>query len=144
MAGIGPPPKENRSRPRDNFLRESATSKLTATGDIHGPDLPGEDWPAQTLAWWDTLRRSPMAQTWIDADWATLLDTALLHRELWTGNLSVASELRQRMGQFGTSPESRLRLRIAVDTEAEKVKAADPTPKSDRRRRLLKAVGDGS
>lgn len=47
-------------------------------------------------------------------DWDFLLDTALLHAELWSGNRSVAAELRLRVAKFGATPEDRARLRIQV------------------------------
>lgn len=144
MAGAGSLPKEQRSRSRDNAKREAVTDKVTADGVLRGPDLPsgGEDfWPERTREWWETLRRSPMAKTWIAADWDTLIDTALLHRRLWAeGDTSVMSELRLRMSQFGTNPESRLRLRISVEQEAEEAAKPVPAVATDRRRRLLKAV----
>ena len=144
MAGAGRTPKATLSRPNDQARRDAITTRVAADGALRGPDLPPGEWPERTEAWWMTLRQSPMAQTWIDADWQTLLDTALLHAKMWSGDTSVAAELRLRMGMFGTSPESRLRLRIAVDAEAETAKAAKPLPQSDRRRRLLRAVNDGA
>lgn len=141
MAGPGRAPKEHRSRPADTARRDAAATKVHADGIKRGPDLPADmDWPPQTLAWWDNLRTSPMAQAWITADWDTLLDNALLHRELWTGELKVAAELRLRMSQFGTNPESRLRLRLIVEADAEQAKSSAPVIASDRRQRLLRAV----
>lgn len=144
MAGPGRAPKTVLSRPNDQARREAASVKVASDGTLLGPDLPAGNWPDRTKEWWDGLRRSPMARAWIAADWDTLLDTALLHAEMWSGNLAVASELRLRMSQFGTNPESRLRLKIIVDSEAEQAKAVAPAIPTDRRRRLLKAVGDGS
>jgi hypothetical protein len=84
-------------------------------GQSHGPDLPDTmDWPAQTRRWWETWRSSPQAQTLTDTDWDFLLDTALLHAELWSGNGSVASELRLRVAKFGATPEDRARLRMQI------------------------------
>jgi len=143
MPGPGALPKETRSRTRDSAARDAITAKLKADGTIRGPELPEGDWPAQTLTWWMNLRSSPMAQQWIAADWDALLDTAVLHRELWSGDLKVAPEIRLRMQQFGVTPESRLRLRISVDTETAEAKAATPVVQPDRRRRLLKVVENG-
>ena len=141
MAGRGAAPKENRSRPADTARRDAAVVKVHADGIVRGPDLPADiDWPPQTLAWWQNLRTSPMAQSWITADWDTLLDNALLHRELWMGDLKVAAELRLRMSQFGTNPESRLRLKLTVELDAERAKSSAPVIASDRRQRLLRAV----
>jgi hypothetical protein len=96
-------------------------------------------WSERTQAWWATWRRSPLAVTFIDADWDFLLDTALLHNELWSGSPGVAAELRLRVAKFGATPEDRMRLRIAIDDD---VKHA-PKPQrvsGDRRERLLAVV----
>lgn len=145
MAGPGRAPKDTLSRPNDQARREAASTKVTADGVRRGPDLPAEvAWPAPTLAWWENLRTSPMAQAWITADWDTLLETALLHKALWEGDLKVAAELRLRMSQFGTNPESRLRLRLIIDHEAEQASRAPAPISSDRRARLLRAVNGAS
>lgn len=141
MAGAGRAPKSQLSRPNDQARRDAASTKVHADGIVRGPELPPNiEWPPQTLAWWENLRTSPMAQAWITADWDTLLDNALLHRELWLGDLKVAAELRLRMSQFGTNPESRLRLRLIVEADAEQAKSSAPVIASDRRQRLLRAV----
>lgn len=84
-----------------------------------------------------------MAQAWVDADWSFLIDTALIHAELWRGDLKMAGELRLRMSQFGITPDARLRLRMQVDSEVKQAAHAAPVAKADRRKRLLKAVADG-
>jgi hypothetical protein len=124
--------------------REESATKVAADGAVRGPDLPSGSWPDQTVAWWQTWRTSPMAQTFGPTDWDFLLDTALLHAEMWSGNLSVAPELRIRMAKFGATPEDRMRLKIVVDTEVAQIAEAPKSTSTDRRRRLLKAVGDGS
>ena len=140
MAGAGRAPKAVLSRPNDQARREAASTKVSSDGSMIGPDLPAGNWPDRTKEWWDGLRRSPMARAWIAADWDTLLDTALLHAEMWSGNLSVASELRLRMSQFGTNPESRLRLRLVVEDDAADARQSRQSVPTDRRQRLLRAV----
>ncbi len=143
MPGRGPAPKAQQQNQTLQHRRDEITKVVSADGRVRGPLLPKSmDWPPQTVKWWHNLRLSPMAQTWIPADWDMLLDTALLHARLWSGDLSVAGELRQRMGMFGASPESRLRLRIQVEQEAEKARKAKPRVDSGRRSRLLRAVGE--
>ena len=113
MAGRGPAPKDPSKRVRRN--KTEPVTVLTGDGKIHGPDLPdGVDWPAQTRSWWETWRSSPQAPTFTDTDWSFLLDTAVLHAEFWSGNASVAGELRLRVAKFGATPEDRARLKIAV------------------------------
>ena len=140
MAGRGPAPKAERSRANDTARREAEFRKVAADGVQRGPDLPsGVLWSERTQAWWLTWRCSPLAVTFIEADWDFLLDTALLHNELWSGSPGVAAELRLRVAKFGATPEDRMRLRIAIDDD---VKDA-PKPQrvsGDRRERLLAVV----
>lgn len=117
MAGRGPAPKDPATRRRRN-VQPIPTTVVAADGQLRGPDLPDEhDWPVRTKAWWHTWRTSPQSQTMTDTDWDFLLDTALLHAELWSGNGAVASELRLRVAKFGATPEDRARLRIQVSDD---------------------------
>ena len=141
MAGRGPAPKDPSERRRRNLPDELTV--IAADGESHGPELPDSmEWPSATLAWWETWRRSAQAQTFTDTDWSFLVDTAILHANFWLGDLKAAAELRLRVAKFGATPEDRARLKIAVGEPG-----AKPTPrlkpKTDRRERLLRAVGDG-
>lgn len=105
----------------------------------------GEPWHARTLAWWDTWRKSPQAQTFVATDWDFLIDTALMHHTMWSkGRWEFAAELRLRAAKFGATPEDRARLKIEVAPAApsEGAKPAPTRSSSDRRQRLLRAVGD--
>lgn len=117
----GPPPTDPTKRRRRNVDPHPQTS-VTPDGKIRGPELPdGIDWPDATAKWWDTWRRSAQAQTLGDTDWAFLLDTAVLHARFWTGDPTVAGELRLRVAKFGATPEDRMRLRMTIG-EPEKAK----------------------
>ena len=144
MAGRGPAPKPVRTRANDTARREAEMTAVVEDGQVRGPDLPdGLAWHERTRAWWETWRRSPQAQTFTATDWDFLLDTAMLHSELWSGNAAVAAELRLRAAKFGATPEDRMRLKLQIDTDAEaapKRRAAN----SSRRARLLSVVGDAS
>jgi hypothetical protein len=140
MAGRGRAPQMQQSRERDQKRREAEFTKLPATGSVHGPDLPdGVAWHERTVAWFATWRRSPMAATFIEADWDFLIDTAMLHTEMWNGETKHAAEIRLRVGKLAGTPEDRLRLRMEVDTEAEQVRAPNRMSKA-RRERLLSIV----
>jgi hypothetical protein len=142
MAGRGVPPKPADQRRRRNAVPE--TVAVAEDGLERGPELPAGDWPMVTLAWWATWRRSPQAQTFTATDWDFLLDTALLHAELWRGERSVAAELRLRVAKFGATPEDRMRLRLAVKVpDAEVAPPPVRRASSQRRARILKAV-DGA
>lgn len=56
--------------------------------------------------------RSALTEQFTEADWSELMDTALIHARLWSGDYRAASELRQRTAKFGATPEDRARLRI--------------------------------
>ncbi|MFJ5103167.1 hypothetical protein [Streptomyces sp. NPDC088554] len=130
MAGRGPAPKDPSKRRRRNATEPETT--LTPDDELRGPDLPGGvlgidektgeiiEWHPRTVAWWESWRTSPMAQTFVDTDWDFLIDTALMHHKMWSaGRWDFASEVRLRAAKFGATPEDRARLKLKVD---------DPTP----------------
>jgi hypothetical protein len=84
-------------------------------------------WPPRTVEWWQMWADSPLSAEFTSTDWSELLDTALLHARFWSGQLSLASELRLRVAKFGATPEDRARLRI---TFAQADEAEDKRPKS--------------
>ena len=92
------------------------------------------------------MRSTPQAQTYTDADWSFLLDTAVLHADFWLGDRKVAAELRLRVAKFGVTPEDRARLRISIGTptpvQAVTPPRLQPKKAAERKGRLLKAVGD--
>ena len=144
MAGRGPAPSGRRSRARDEKL-SAPVVEVVADEQLRGPDLPESvDWPAATVAWWDTWRSSPLTQTWTPTDWDFLLDTAVLHAEFWSGNLSVAAELRLRVAKFGATPEDRARLKVSIKTpDAPAASTSTPATRkanAARRSRVLRVV----
>lgn len=142
MPGRGRPPSDKpMSRERDTARRQAEFTKVAEDGELRGPDLPEGVWHERTIAWYDTWRRSPMAQTFIGADWDFLIDTALLHTEMWNGSPGLAAEIRLRVGKLAGTPEDRLRLRLEVETEAKQAtKAASMT--DDRKARLVAIVNE--
>jgi hypothetical protein len=141
MAGRGPAPKAERSRPNDTARRKAEFTRVSDDGQVRGPDLPEFTWHDRTVAWYDTWRRSPMAATFIDADWDFLIDTAMLHTEMWNGSPGLAAEIRLRVGKLAGTPEDRMRLRLEVEkeaTEAKKPRAMN----TDRKARLVAIVNE--
>ena len=72
-------------------------------------DLPEDiDWPERTQQWWAAWVASPLTAAWTPLQWEYLLDTALIHREIWaTGNVARMGELRarvERLGAIGDTP----------------------------------------
>ena len=81
------------------------------------PELPDDiPWPDRTVAWWEMWTKSPQADELGPTDWDFLLDTALLHADVWSGNLDRMPELRIRVAKFGATPEDRVRLKIQYAT----------------------------
>ena len=141
MAGVGPPPKEERQRDRDRPVRELVKSD----GKLGGFDLPDdvlppikidgkvqfthdgeilrEEWHPQTVRWWNNWRESPQATRMLTGpDWDYLLDTALLHHQMWeTGgkNSERAGEIRLRVATFGATYADRLRLKYEIEMPTE-------------------------
>jgi hypothetical protein len=76
------------------------------------PELPeGIEWPVQTKAWWNALPSIPGSDSWLDADWQYLLDTALIHADIWgSGNFDRLPELSSRLKSFGVTPDARRQI----------------------------------
>ena len=144
MPGRGPAPKATRSRPNDQARRDAEMVQLAADGVLRGPELPEGDWHPRTVAWWETWRASPQAKTFLSTDWDVLLETALLHTEMWNGNVKLAAEVRLRVAKWGATTEDRQRLKLAIDAEAEAATAEKPAMPADRRRRLMSVVNGAS
>ena len=141
MPGRGPAPKAERSRPNDTARRKAEFTKVADDGQVRGPELPDYAWHERTVAWYETWRRSPMAVTFIDADWDFLIDTAMLHTEMWNGSPGLAAEIRLRVGKLAGTPEDRLRLRLEVETESKQV-AQVTSMSRDRKQRLVAIVNE--
>lgn len=112
MAGVGPAPKSSDRRARRNKQEQPTT--ILRFEEAEQPNLPeGYPWPEETLEWWSMWRDSPQAEHFGSTDWSFLLDTALLHANLWgNGDTTVLAELRIRVAKFGATPEDRARLRM--------------------------------
>lgn len=134
-------PKLNRVRDVDGTRRQAEFTKLSDDGQVRGPELPeGIEWPEQTRAIYEALRRDPVAQVLTPADWCHVHDTMILHRELWldqpSNALKVAGEVRLRLAQLGVTPESRLRLRMLITQPKDETPPSRMTP--ERKARLMR------
>lgn len=136
MAGRGPAPKDPARRARRNA--DPAPQTILRFEQAEPPDLPDwpdeGDWPQRTREWWQMWRSSPQAEHFSSTDWDFLLDTALIHARLWSGESSAAAELRLRVAKFGATPEdrSRLRMQFAQADEADAQRPAQERPARDR------------
>ncbi|PJN40922.1 hypothetical protein CG747_10350 [Streptomyces sp. CB02959] len=145
MAGRGPAPKDPVRRARRNadvMLQTILPFERAAPPEL--PDWPGEDgdWPVRTRDWWQVWRASPQAEHFSSTDWDFLLDTALIHARLWSGELSAAAELRLRVAKFGATPEDRARLRMqfAPDESRENYPESNSPQSAKKRYSALKVI----
>ncbi len=138
MAGVGPAPKDPSKRARRN--KDVAQLRIVEVETAGQPDLPefevevkrdGESvmvpfsWPAATRGWWAMLDVHPLKGEFTELDWSYLLDTALIHAQMWQGDIKLASEIRLREAKYGFTPEDRARLRIQfAQAASEEVSAA--------------------
>lgn len=144
VAGRGPAPKDPSRRARRNADPIPSTTIRFERGVQ--PELPeGYPWPQQTREWWRRWAESPLSDHFMQSDWDFLLDTALVHAELWAGNIGAASELRLRVAKLGATPEDRARLRLSF-AEADEKDAARPAGAGARERygHLRSVVGGGA
>lgn len=141
MAGRGPQPKDPSKRVRRNA--DPTPSTILRFEHVEQPDLPDAiPWPDETRSWWGMWRDSPQAEHFGSTDWAFLLDTAVLHAQLWgNGDTTVLAELRLRVAKFGATPEDRARLRMQfADADEADSKRAKPVESARERRAKLTAI----
>ena len=115
VAGKGRLPKPDHMRARAN--RDERPRYLVVSDPVSQPPLPdcmpgGEPWPERTVEWWKMWGEDPLSGSFRATDWSELMDTALIHAEVWSGNMRLANELRLRTARMGATAEDRARLRI--------------------------------
>lgn len=147
MAGRGPAPAVSRRRRNKDPHPETV---VVDGGGLHGPPLPEgvlpdeqEAWHPQTVALWESLRRSPLLADEPDLGWQFLIDTALMHHTMWAkGRWEFASEVRLRLAKYGATPEDRMRLKVKVAAPGDGKPAEPTTPEgATSRRRDMRIVG---
>lgn len=85
-------------------------------GVLRDKNGDAQPWHKQTVKWWNAWRKSPQATRMLtEPDWQFLLDTALMHHQMWEyGRWELAAEVRLRVQKFGATPEDRARLKVEV------------------------------
>ena len=131
MPGVGAAPKDPSRRARRN-VDPHPTTRLEFR-PCKPPELPKNmNWHEMTQRWWATWQESPMAALMGPTDWAFMLDTALMHHNMWAKQQwTLAAEVRLRVAKYGATPEDRLRLRIQwadADDKDAKIPQAAPVP----------------
>lgn len=137
----GPAPKSADRRSRRN--KTSGDQTILRFERADQPSLPNSiPWPDETLAWWNNWGKSPQAELFSATDWDFLMDTAVLHADMWgNGNTAVLPELRIRTSRLGATLADRAQLRITLaEADDADSKRPDVSGASARERRGGKRV----
>lgn len=126
---------------------------LKSDGLLGGFELPegvlpnNEEWHPVTRLWWDAFRSSPQGvQMATEVDWFFLLDTALVHHNMWkNGRWEFANEVRMRVAKFGATVADRMALKMELDVpepfSVGESSQANVTRMDDARKKRLLAGG---
>lgn len=113
-------PKPDGERRRRNAPTHGDTV-VEADNTLRGPDLAEatgrNDWHPLTLRWYDTWRRSPQAQLFLETDWSRLLMLAPYVESCNTAlkpSAATLSEIRMNEERLGATVVDRMRARIRV------------------------------
>ncbi|MBF6518034.1 hypothetical protein IU421_27675 [Nocardia cyriacigeorgica] len=142
----GPMPKGQGANSTRN-RREAERLRVIVSPPVEPPQLPetmpdGRPWPEQTRQWWQAWTEDPMTEAYRFPDWSDLLDTAVVHGMLWSGDGKAAAELRLRMSRHGATAADRARARIVFATADQMERKIYPatSPASRQRRGGLRPV----
>lgn len=118
MAGMGPPPAENRRRTNKDTFEDGAVT-VPAEPQVDAPDLPDADgYSAPTLAWYATWCSAPQAATFVATDWQRLHMLAPLVDAYWRApRKELLAEIRINESLLGATHLDRLRGRIKVEAD---------------------------
>jgi hypothetical protein len=158
VAHSGPPAKNVKHGRTPNA---DWTDVLDVPYEGESPDLPKSPgqrrkWHEPVMVWWEQVRRMPHCVLWAPTDWLFAVETAYMKQQYWAdysqGELhsTLATEIRRREDQMGTTGEARRKLRIRyvspdgdADTGPGNVLPAEPSASASgvtdlaaRRRRL--------
>lgn len=129
----GPPPKNPRTRQRQNrvagaaILPSEAESKKREVPPLPERDSRAEQWHPKVVEWWEAVWTSPMAAEYLGPDVrGGLYGLAELYQQRWTTPhrkelVAIMAEIRLQEVRFGLSPIDRRRLQweVAKGEEAE-------------------------
>lgn len=127
MAGNGPAPKENKRRRNADTYADVQTRVAASSTKLRGPTLKqalgdlavfGEA-EKFVQSWWDTWRRSPLAEAFLDSDWQRLAMIApLVAQYMARPHHMTMAEIRQNESLLGATHVDRLKARIKVERES--------------------------
>lgn len=136
MAGNGPAPSENRRRRNKDTYADVKTTVPAKSATLRGPTLNDAAGATQmelfdrlgvtelVQDWWDTWRRSPLAEAFLDTDWSRLkMMVPLVATYYARPTYSALGEIRQNESLLGATHVDRLKARIKVERPGDKPKA---------------------
>lgn len=125
MAGMGPPPAENRRRTNLDTFEEGAVT-VPADAQVEAPELPGwEGYRTETLRWYNTWTSAPQAAAFTVTDWQRLHMLAPLVDAYWAApRKELLAEIRLNESLLGATHLDRLRARIKLGKSDQKALAA--------------------
>ena len=149
MAGNGPAPKANRRRTNADTYADIKTTVDGTKTVVRGPTLKSavgrliDSWPDEVAdlvtAWYETWRRSPLAEAWLATDWQRLALLAPLVADYYLRPTALKmGEIRQSESLLGATHVDRLKARIKVERGEAPAAKASPgvTALDDYRSRL--------
>ncbi|WP_461004575.1 phage terminase small subunit [Trueperella pyogenes] len=92
--------------------------------------LDGIDWPEFTQEWWKAWGRDPRTKACAKVDWLYLMNGALLHAQVWSGDTAAIRDLRAHEAKF----EQRLAELNGGKAEVVEEKKVTPLDELARRR----------
>jgi hypothetical protein len=119
MAGKGPPPKSAATRQRRNKTTTSARLETDEQPREEAPPLgehpEGGEWHPRTVAWWNEVWSSPMAEEYLRADEDGLYMLATLVDAFWKEpSVKAHQEIRLARQPYGITPIDRRRLQWEI------------------------------
>lgn len=147
MAGMGPPPKNPKTRQRQN--KTSTAAKLKGGSDPVTAELPkrvsGEvPWHPETVEFWRLVWDSPMASEYDQADVPGMVLLARLMDRFNYGEIQLAAEIRLQRQCYGLTPLDRRRLQWEIErgdsAEARFKRRSETAPKRKKGRDPRKAL----
>lgn len=122
----GPAPAEKRRRRNADVYSDVSVHIGRTSRMLHGPTLAkatcdmslrwDPDIKGLVNVWWETWRRSPLAETFLDTDWQRLAMLAPMVASYYMRpHYTKLAEIRQNESLLGATHVDRLRARIKVD-----------------------------
>ncbi|MFD6638318.1 hypothetical protein ACFWDN_21155 [Micromonospora chalcea] len=114
-------PKNEATRRRRNAPTHGETV-LPDDDEVRGPSLaelaPGREFRPETVAWFETWRRSPQAAVFIATDWLRLATLAPIVDAYWKRPSAAAlSEIRMNEERLGATVVDRMRARMVIASD---------------------------